>query len=262
MNMKMRSKYKVIWLIVIACLLLAVCGTLVSIAISYFNVELTKYTIPLQAVMPYAISMSIMAVFTRRATFKIESPMPSITRFNPPMILTGATMIVAAHIVAQPIEQYIHPDFFSAIPSITNTFSLNGAYAMGTFVIILPICQGWFFRGVLQMNLNRIVPRWTAVFLSAGIYTIFHLPTNQCFTIFITHLVFAFIYNKYQSLATVITIHILFNGMTYFAFLLTGKRDPIVEFIGSVSTELNIVIWASAIILLIICYGILSRKRT
>ncbi len=257
----MRTKYKVIWLIFISCLLLAVCGTIVNLTISYFDIETTKKVIPIQAALPYVLTMTLMAIFTRRQTLKIESPIPSISRFNPPMILTGALMIVAAHIASQPIEQHIPTDFFNSIPSITSSFSINGAYAMGTFVIILPICQGWFFRGILQKNLARIMPRWGAIVLSASIYTLFHLSTNQCFTIMISHLVFAFIYNKYQSLSTVIGIHILFNGMTYFAFLLTGKRDPLTDFIATVSTETSILIWASSIILLIFCYGILSKRQ-
>ena len=258
--MKMRTKYKVICLLVISCVLLVLFGYFADVVVKYFNMPIVKYAIPVYVALPYILAMSLVAIFSRRSTFHIESPIPKISRFNPAILLSGAIMLAAAQITAMPVERYIPDFFFSITPYFENMFSVNGAYAMATFVIITPVCQEWFFRGMLQNNLTRIYPKWLAISITACIYLVFNLSASLFITILLTQIMIGMIYDKYKSLSTVIGIHMLFNGITYLFFLLTGSKTSLSNLMSIFSYEVAIGIWSGAVILLILFYGIYSKR--
>lgn len=90
-----------------------------------------------------------------------------------------------------------------------------------TIVTLVPITEESLFRGLLQNSLQCLLPRSLSIALTACIFSLFHLSSEQgianyqLFTSLFTLACFlGFIYERQQSLWAPIALHAIFNAIS------------------------------------------------
>lgn len=92
--------------------------------------------------------------------------------------------------------------------------------AFGSAAIVSPIYEEIFYRGFLYRFFEQRFGVWIGMIVSAGIFTLAHLPTTNTLLVnFVSGLVFAWVYERTNSIYSSMVIHGTFNGL---AVLLTA----------------------------------------
>ena len=95
--------------------------------------------------------------------------------------------------------------------------------AVGGAVIVAPLGEELFFRGIVQTSLKKLMPvrrgsmrhRWAAIGVTALLFGLMHMQTpHHVPTLAAFGFVLGFLYERYGSLTVVILVHALFNGKT------------------------------------------------
>ena len=109
------------------------------------------------------------------------------------------------------------------------TVAIDFWLAVGLAVIIAPLTEEIFFRGLLQGALARLFrSRWTAIAVSAAIFSIFHLTVRPTVpagevslanveavpSLFLLGLALGYSYEKAGSLYRPMVIHLTFNALS------------------------------------------------
>ncbi len=92
--------------------------------------------------------------------------------------------------------------------------------AMITIVILAPILEEFFFRGILQNFFKKFLNRWISIIFTSLIFAFVHYSYSQKLanitivgSIFIFSLFLGFIYEKQKSLISPIFLHATFNAI-------------------------------------------------
>ena len=92
--------------------------------------------------------------------------------------------------------------------------------AMITIVILAPILEEFFFRGILQNFFKKFLKRWLAIIFTSLVFAIIHFSYSQRLanitivgSIFIFSLFLGFLYEKQKSLISPIFLHATFNAI-------------------------------------------------
>lgn len=92
--------------------------------------------------------------------------------------------------------------------------------AFGSAAIVSPIYEEIFYRGFLYRFFQERFGVGIGMIVSAGIFTLAHLPTTNTLLVnFVSGLVFAWVYERTNSIYSSMLIHGTFNGI---AVLLTA----------------------------------------
>ncbi len=86
-------------------------------------------------------------------------------------------------------------------------------------VVVAPITEELFFRGLVFGALSRIMPAWAAIGVSALIFAAVHLQLLQSIALFLLGAVLAFLVHRTGRLGPAIIAHAAFNGVTVLALL-------------------------------------------
>lgn len=82
-------------------------------------------------------------------------------------------------------------------------------------LIVAPIAEEVFFRGMLQSALHHYVAsRWSVVLLTSFAFTILHSPYQALPTLFVLSVVLGVAYERSGALVVPVGVHLLFNGNT------------------------------------------------
>ncbi|NUN24958.1 MAG: CPBP family intramembrane metalloprotease [Candidatus Jettenia caeni] len=95
-------------------------------------------------------------------------------------------------------------------------------------VIVAPILEEILFRGFLQSALKNTFGSRYALVISASLFAAVHMDVFAFLQIFILGILLGYLYEKTQTLAASIFVHILHNSLTlvfllYFKYFLKGK---------------------------------------
>ncbi|NGX33424.1 MAG: hypothetical protein K1060chlam4_01491, partial [Candidatus Anoxychlamydiales bacterium] len=92
--------------------------------------------------------------------------------------------------------------------------------AMITIVILAPILEEFFFRGILQNFFKKFLNRWISIIFTSLVFAFVHYSYAQKLanitivgSIFIFSLFLGFIYEKQKSLISPIFLHATFNAI-------------------------------------------------
>ena len=92
--------------------------------------------------------------------------------------------------------------------------------AMITIVILAPILEEFFFRGILQNFFKKFLNRWISIIFTSLVFAFVHYSYSQKLanitivgSIFIFSLFLGFIYEKQKSLISPIFLHATFNAI-------------------------------------------------
>ncbi len=95
-------------------------------------------------------------------------------------------------------------------------------------IVIAPIMEEIVFRGFLQPALKNSFGGRYAILVSASLFAAVHMDVFAFFQIFILGMLLGYLFEKTQTLAASVFVHILHNSLTlvfllYFKYFLKGK---------------------------------------
>ena len=105
-----------------------------------------------------------------------------------------------------------------------------GKYPVLTFIATVlgaPLVEEIVFRGLIYKHLKRAMPLWLAIGLQGFLFAAAHGQLLWMTYTFVLGVVFALLYDYFDSLWPCILAHLCFNGCNYLPFLETLELEPI-----------------------------------
>lgn len=140
-------------------------------------------------------------------------------------------LIMLAGFVINLISNYygVNPEMQDVVKWILEEKSLFILISLLFFgIIIAPLIEEIIFRGFLQSALKNYFGGRYAILISASLFAAVHMDIFAFFQILILGILLGYLYEKTQTLAASVAIHILHNSLTlvfllYFKYFLKGK---------------------------------------
>lgn len=140
-------------------------------------------------------------------------------------------LIILAGFVINLISNYygINPEMQDVVKWILEEKSLFILMSLVFFgIIIAPLIEEIIFRGFLQSALKNYFGRRYAILISASLFAAVHMDIFAFFQILILGILLGYLYEKTQTLAASVVVHIIHNSLTlvfllYFKYFLKGK---------------------------------------
>lgn len=161
------------------------------------------------AIRPQALSIETLGL--RRISWKDSN-----------IILLWTVLLIVLSIIIVVVQTYFGIGTSNIkTESLQNDLSLISILiAFGSAAIVSPIYEEIFYRGFLYRFFEQRFGVWIGMLVSAGIFTLAHLPTTNTLLVnFVSGLVFAWVYERTNSIYSSMVIHGTFNGL---AVLLTA----------------------------------------
>jgi len=135
--------------------------------------------------------------------------------YDVPLGLVGGALAQLALIpIYAPILRFVDEDVSGAARELTDRFSDGEIWLLVLMVVIVaPVCEELFFRGLVQGGLERSLPRVPALLLSALIFGAVHFQLLQFLGLGLFGLVLAVALNRTGRLPVTIFLHMGFNLM-------------------------------------------------
>lgn len=145
--------------------------------------------------------------------------------------LIALPFIVFAGFIVNLISSYYNtaPDMQDVVKWMLEEKSLFVIICLVFFgIIVAPILEEILFRGFLQSALKNTFGSRYALVISASLFAVVHMDVFAFLQIFILGILLGYLYEKTQTLAASIFVHILHNSLTlifllYFKYFLKGK---------------------------------------
>ena len=140
---------------------------------------------------------------------------------DPKLIPWGLLLVVATSIVIEPLL-----GLFPAanMQGFYDYISTGGALAMFTSVIMAPVFEEVFFRGIIQESSTREYGALGGIMIASVMFGLAHGNPQQMLNAFFCGLVLGYIYLRTKSLIPVIIIHTLNNALAYILIVVFNDR--------------------------------------
>ncbi|MCF6159202.1 MAG: CPBP family intramembrane metalloprotease [wastewater metagenome] len=157
--------------------------------------------------------------------------LPSNIKWGIKQYLFTLPFIIIAGIIVNLISSYfdITPEMQDVVQWVLEEKSFFILASLLFFgVILAPVMEEILFRGFLLPALKNTFGSRYAIVISAFLFAGIHMDMFAILQIFILGLLLGYVYEKTQTLAAPIIIHVLHNSLTlmfllYFKFFLKGK---------------------------------------
>ena len=170
-----------------------------------------------------------------------------------PLTIVGTFAIV---FLIDPFEQFL-PISQNYQQYLTGLLQMK-VYSFIVVVLVLPILNEILFRGIILKNFLKSYSPIKAILLSSLFFAIIHFNVGQVITAFISGIFLSYLYWQTSSLALCFIVHILYNGVAYFAFHLLNSQFSIESAISN--TPVYLALYFLAAITLASCILIIHRK--
>jgi membrane protease YdiL (CAAX protease family) len=102
----------------------------------------------------------------------------------------------------------------------TNQWPLRLSIVLSA-VVIAPLVEEMLFRGFIQSLFRSVLNRpWVAIFCASTFFSVSHANAEHWPALFVLSLGIGYAYEKSGSLWRPIFMHVLFNGIMVFSFLI------------------------------------------
>lgn len=135
----------------------------------------------------------------------------------------GAGLYPVSIVIAGMVQQVLGYTSFAAAADIIPTGTLMGVLAIVAFAVMAPLCEEFFFRGVMQPVYAQKGPRWAVLFVGL-LFILFHLALVQGISIILLALALGYVYHRTRSLPASILTHVGANGLA--ALVVTSQVFP------------------------------------
>lgn len=177
------------------------------------------------AIMGLSIVVSFLVVLILALLWSKE-PWRKVFYFSPFRLYILAPLFVfflGLSILVSEVDNILR--FFMPMPGFLKEFLKDmiapGISSFITVVIIGPVTEELFFRGIILKGFLKQYNPWKAIVISSLIFTLFHMNPYQFFAAFTTGLILGWIYAKTSSVWLCIICHAIYNSFIFSARLLT-----------------------------------------
>lgn len=130
-------------------------------------------------------------------------------RINLPVLLWGYLLILAMSTVIEP--------FLLLLPDIGMEMlreTVKGGWMIVAAIVFAPVLEEVLFRGVIQQSLTEKYGSWRGILIAAGVFGVIHIIPVQAVNAFFIGIILGYIYYLTGSLANVIILHAINNGIS------------------------------------------------
>ncbi len=119
---------------------------------------------------------------------------------------------------------------------IQSRFEVSEIFGLGTSpwliflagIVVAPLVEEVFFRGFLYTGLRERYGWIAAALISAGLFAVVHLQPIAMPPIFLLGLVFAYLYQRTESIWPAVIMHVATNTLGLAAAYLLSQMEPLV----------------------------------
>ena len=189
------------------------------------------------------------------ATQEIRLKRPRYSRLLPLLmpLAIGAFLTVTAVFALIPEDLPLLQEYTTMSELALNTETPFLSFMVA--VVCAPFVEEFFFRGLIFNHLRQVFPKrkWLAMLLSAAVFGLAHGQLLWILYATLLGIIFAMVYDYFDSLPTSIFLHLLFNFSNYL---------PWPEAMFESTYSLLIVLFASLLVLsLILLLMVLTKRR-
>lgn len=131
----------------------------------------------------------------------------SMRRFNPALLLWGIVLLFSIELLIEPLLSVFPDKYLEMIDSVVST----SGWGIFTGVLLAPVLEETFFRGVVLESLRRKSGPVRGVLLSAAAFGLMHIIPQQVISGFFAGIVLGYVYLRTRSLIPVILLHAINN---------------------------------------------------
>jgi membrane protease YdiL (CAAX protease family) len=172
-----------------------------------------------------------------------------------PMAIFGVVLISMTGVVLEPLLLLFPEHYFTDLADAVG----SGVWPIVMTVVLAPVFEEIFFRGLVLEQLRRHIPSWQAVMASALFFGIVHLPNlPQALNAVVLAVVMGYIYVRTGSLAVVMVVHAVNNGLAYMQMETGNQNIGLREWISN-----DYVYWpvyALCVVLVAVSLAVMARN--
>lgn len=203
--------------VVQAIVSLAVKGDLfVAIAILVFELSLGGWAI-LWVKVRFQLGAGSLGLFRQRAGRNVRAGLAAgaLGLGLSYLVVSPIVLAIARAVSGGPVEEKSQLDFTHPAAGV---LVITGI----AVVLVAPLAEELFFRGLLFQGFRRRLSLWPAALISAGVFALAHLPFLLFLpSIFVLGLILARVFERRGSVVATMTAHALFNLVGYSIYLVT-----------------------------------------
>ena len=166
-----------------------------------------------------------------------------------PAMLAGASLAPTLYFVVTVVLTLLPRAWTESYGEASSSIDSGSVIGVISVVIVAPVVEEFIFRGLTMNRLNRVMPGWLAVLLSAAAFGLCHGELIWfCYT-FVLGALFGFIDLRAASILPSILAHVVFNAI-----------GQILTFVPETETGIELVIALGVLFIAAVVSPILGRK--
>lgn len=185
----------------------------------------------------------------------------SLRLSSPALVLWGVLLTFSVSVVIEPLLELFPAEQFAPLQQLVGM----GGWMMLTSVVVAPVMEEIFFRGIIQESISRKRGPVAGIVIASVIFAAAHYTVPpQALNAFCISLVLGYVYARSGSLVPVILIHGINNAIAWFTMVLEdGRIETTKNLIGDESVYR--IVYAVAVVLIVvacvhICVSLCRRK--
>lgn len=171
--------------------------------------------LPPQATLVYYIVQMlpsvVFLVWLRRRAGRSGGIHLGFRQINLPLLLWGVVLLVASSFVIEPLLMLFPTEAYDAVTNVVG----KGVWAVLSVVVCAPVLEEILFRGLIFESCRERFGGGGAVLISALLFGLVHGVPVQIINAFVVGIILGFIYLRTRSLASVMLLHAINNGIAY-----------------------------------------------
>lgn len=165
------------------------------------------------------LALGILALF-----FLIRRKKPlgeaGLVKTRPPMVAAAAALAPGLYAVVITLLGFLPEEWLSAYNEASAALNDTSVWALLATVIAAPLAEEVVFRGLIQSRLNRVMPGWLSVVISALLFGLCHGQPVWMAYAFLLGLFFGWIALRSKSILPTVVAHMIFNAIGHFSVYL------------------------------------------
>jgi membrane protease YdiL (CAAX protease family) len=241
------------WLFVLA---MAGCSTILKYIGQTFNIDSDALG-AISYVGAFLVAIILFYIYRRFRSGK-QPALRTISRHKvtPQLLLGTFLLLTSIGIASEPLMSLLPKEYFTRIDQ-----SLNSSYGAIITIIVAPIFEEYFFRGMIQQSLVQRYGSLVGVLLAAALFGIIHFNPVQIGGAFLGGIAIGYVYNRTQSLSAAIFIHSLNNALSFLiATLLGGSAVTLKEILGGNHQTIYHITYAISVTVCVSSFWIIISK--
>lgn len=143
-----------------------------------------------------------------------------LVKTRPRMVAAAAALAPGLYAVVITLLGFLPEEWLSAYNEASAALNDTSIWALLATVIAAPLAEEVIFRGLIQSRLNRVMPGWLAVVVSALLFGLCHGQAVWMAYAFLLGLFFGWIALRSKSILPTVVAHMIFNAIGHFSVYL------------------------------------------